>query len=354
MTALASWIAQASNPLRWAVLLALSAVFGMLFWLAHLPAAYLLGPMIAAIVVAVAGGAVKIDKRGALVAQASVGMMMAGSIPPDIMDEISKDWLLFVLGTLSVVAAAGVLGLSITRARIFPGTTAIWGSSPGAATVMVLMSESYGADMRLVAFMQYVRVVSCAAMAMLLVRLIGVPELDTVPAVARTVPVLPSLATFGAALVCAFAAPRLRLPGGALLTALIVGLGLSFSGLLEVVLPAWFLSICFAVVGLSVGMRFTPEVVRHAASAFPRVMMSVIILIATCGVFALALVVFADVDPLTAYLATTPGGADTVAIIATSTDVDVPFVMAMQIARFLFVVLTAPALARYLSRRAAD
>ena len=49
-------------------------------------------------------------------------------------------------------------------------------------------------------------------------------------------------------------------------------------------------------------------------------------------------------DPLTAYLATSPGGADSVAIIAASSNVDVPFVMAMQMARFILVLLVVPVL----------
>ena len=45
----------------------------------------------------------------------------------------------------------------------------------------------------------------------------------------------------------------------------------------------------------------------------------------------------AGVDPLTAYLATSPGGSDSIAIIAASTNVDVSFVMAMQTVRMLAV-----------------
>ena len=40
------------------------------------------------------------------------------------------------------------------------------------------------------------------------------------------------------------------------------------------------------------------------------------------------------------------GGADSVAIIAASSQVDLPFVMAMQVARFMIVLLLGPALAR--------
>jgi len=59
----------------------------------------------------------------------------------------------------------------------------------------------------------------------------------------------------------------------------------------------------------------------------------------------------AHVDPMTAYLATSPGGMDSVAIIATETPVDVPFVMAMQGLRFFAVLLAGPALARLIAGR---
>ena len=59
----------------------------------------------------------------------------------------------------------------------------------------------------------------------------------------------------------------------------------------------------------------------------------------------------AGVDPLTAYLATSPGGADAVAIIAASANVNVPFVMALQTARFMIVLIVGPGVARFIARR---
>ena len=58
----------------------------------------------------------------------------------------------------------------------------------------------------------------------------------------------------------------------------------------------------------------------------------------------------AGTDPLTAYLATSPGGADSVAITAASSNVDVPFVMAMQMTRFILVMLIGPTLVRTVAR----
>jgi uncharacterized protein len=55
---------------------------------------------------------------------------------------------------------------------------------------------------------------------------------------------------------------------------------------------------------------------------------------------------------MTAYLAMSPGGADSVAIIAASSKVDVSFVMALQTARFVVVLLIGPSLARFIAERA--
>jgi uncharacterized protein len=67
-----------------------------------------------------------------------------------------------------------------------------------------------------------------------------------------------------------------------------------------------------------------------------------------------ALHIVVGTDPLTAYLATSPGGAYSVAIIAASSKVDLPFVMTMQIGRAIVAILIGPALARFLVRWAVE
>ena len=47
-----------------------------------------------------------------------------------------EEWPLFLGVVLTVVAASGALGWLMSRSRALPGTTAVWGSSPGAATAM--------------------------------------------------------------------------------------------------------------------------------------------------------------------------------------------------------------------------
>jgi len=73
------------------------------------------------------------------------------------------------------------------------------------------------------------------------------------------------------------------------------------------------------------------------------------LLLALCGGLGVLLGRYAHVDAMTAYLAMSPGGLDAVAIIAASIHLDMPFVMALQTARILLVILIGPSLARLLA-----
>ena len=340
---------------KWALLLALSSAFVVFLELFALPASLLIGPMVAAILLAltVGKGKLRVPFWPLQFGQVLVGLLMARTITPDILGTMAKDAPLFLLFIFSVIAIAAGLGWLLTRWQVLPGTTAVWGSSPGGASAMVIMSEAYGADARLVAFMQYLRVVFVAVGASVVSRLwvaadgaeppplILFPEVDW-PAFA---------ATTAFAALCAYGIHRLRIQGGNIIVPLFLGALLQGFGLLKIELPMWLLAIAYALVGWSIGLRFTRSILRHAARALPRVSASILLLMALCGLMAMALHKFAGIDPLTAYLATSPGGADSVAIIAASSDVDVPFVMAMQTGRFLVVLMIGPTLARFIARR---
>jgi membrane AbrB-like protein len=202
--------------------------------------------------------------------------------------------------------------------------------------------------------MQYLRVVFVVALASSLSALWAVSS-GHVPEIVWFPPVnWPALAaTLAVAVIGALLGRVLRVPAGALMGPLMLGVVLQGLGLLTIELPPWLLSVCYAILGWTIGLRFTRAIIAHAARAMPRVSAALLTLIVFCGGIALLLVAFLDVDPLTAYLATSPGGADTVAIIASSSnvDVDVPFVMAMQASRLFVVMLAGPALTRFVASR---
>jgi membrane AbrB-like protein len=218
---------------------------------------------------------------------------------------------------------------------------------------MVIMSEAYGADARLVAFMQYLRVVFVAVAASVVSRLWVAADGGEPPPLILFPPIdWPAFAlTVALTALSAFVAVRFRIQGGTIIVPLILGSVLQGFGLMKIELPMWLLALSYALIGWNIGLRFTRGIIMHAARALPRVAASILLLMSLCGGMAFALHKFAGVDPLTAYLATSPGGADSVAIIAASSDVDMPFVMAMQTGRFLVILFTGPMLARFIARR---
>jgi membrane AbrB-like protein len=339
--------------LQWVLLLALSAVFALTLEWADLPAALLIGPMLAGIVAGTNGATVRLPKPAFHAAQAVIGCLIAASIEFEILTFFLRDWALFLGAALLTVAASSFLGWLISRWKVLPGTTAVWGSAPGAATAMVLMAEAFGADARLVAFMQYLRVIFVSVAAALVARLwvdtsgVELPATVWFPAIDW-----PAFsATLAIALVGGLAGRILRLPSPYFMGSLILGVGLHLTGLVDFQLPEWLLAVCYAAVGWSIGLNFTRTILRHAVRALGQIVLSILALMAFCGGLAWLLHRHAGIDPLTAYLATSPGGMDSVAIIAAASEnVNLSFVMAMQMARFLFVLLFGPSLARLVAR----
>jgi hypothetical protein len=337
---------------RWAALLALTAGFVALLETARLPAALLLGAMLGGIAMAAADASVRVPNLPYMAAQGIVGCLMARAITPAILVAMLHDWPLVVFAVVSVIAASGGLGWSLARLRLLPGNTAVWGTSPGAANAMILMAEAYGADIRLVAFMQYFRVILVSAAATLVARFWAHAG-GTAAAVVWFPPVhpLPLLETLVLAGLGATLAPRLRIPAGPLILPLFLGAALHGVGAIGIDLPPWLLAISYALVGWSIGLRFSRPILMHVLRLLPRVALTLIALILLCGGIGAVLVPLAGVDPLTAYLATSPGGADSVAIIAASSPVNVSFVMALQVARFMVVLLAGPSVARFVAAR---
>ncbi|MBN8887738.1 MAG: AbrB family transcriptional regulator [Rudaea sp.] len=346
-------LARLSKPAQWGLLAILSAaIAGGLFAL-HLPGALLLGPMFAGIAFGTHGAEVRVPAKAYIGAQAIVGCLIANMITPAIAQTFLAHWPLFV-GTIAATLVASIaLGAGLSRvARTLPGTTAIWGVTPGAAMAMVLMAESFGADARLVAFMQYLRVI-CVALVAAAVAHFWLHLQDVAPVQPVWFPPLDVMAFAGTLAVAAIGAVvgvRSRIQAGALLVPALGAIVLHLGGWLKLELPPWLLTAVYALIGWSIGLRFRRDTLRYSLRALSPILFSIAALIAVCAGLSWLLVQAAGVDALTAYLAMSPGGMDTVAIIAASSHVDLAFVMAMQAVRLIVVIALGPRLAAWVAR----
>jgi len=338
---------------QWLFILVLSLLGAGALEAAALPAALLIGPMLAGIVAGINGATVRVPRLAFGAAQAIVGCLVAASISPGIFPTFAADWPLILGAVAATLIASSMLGWLISRWRILPGTTAVWGSSPGAATAMVLMAGAFGADQRLVAFMQYLRVIFVSMAAAILARLwvdtsgVEVPATVWFPAIDPK----PFAATLLIALVGAGAGRLLKLPSPYFLGTMILGTVLHLGAGIDFQLPQWLLAVSYAAVGWAIGLNFTMPILRHATRALPQIVAAILVLIAICGGVAWLISRTLGIDPLTAYLATSPGGMDSIAIVAAAADnVDISFVMALQTVRFLIVLVLGPSMARLIAR----
>ncbi len=340
-------LSKVPRPAQWLILLLSSVVVTVLLEWCHLPAALLLGAMFAGILMETGGGEIRVSALPFQFSQAVIGCLVASRITPQILKTFEGHWPLFLGTVLAVIAASCTLGWLLHKFRVFPDTTPIWGLLPGAASTMMIMADSFGTDGRLVAFMQYLRVVFVAVAGSLIARfcchtamtsasVIWFPEIHW-PALAETLLFIS---------VCIFLGKKSGIPAGGILVPLVLGAILKDTGLLNLELPPWLLAISYSLLGWNIGLRFTRNILIHAARALPQIVLSVLLLMGFCGGLAVVLVKIAGIDPLTAYLATSPGGVDSAAIIAATSKVDLPFVMSMQTARLLIVLFLGPALSR--------
>jgi membrane AbrB-like protein len=340
-------------PLLWLSLLALSALISAGWGALGLPAALLLGPMIGGIVFGVNGASLNVPRASDVGAQAVIGAMVSASITPSILVTFSHQYLLFCGVMLGTVLGAAGIGWLISRTGLIPGATAVYGISPGAAGPMVLLGEAEGADPRLVAFMQYSRVLLVAVAAALVASFWahvgsthapGAPWLSPVHWV--NLAIVLALALLGQQL-----ARLLRLQAWALLGPMILLSALHAAGWLNIDLPRWLLAAAYALLGWRIGLSFRRDALIHAGRALPVVAAAALCLMGLCGALAWCLTRLAHTDALTAYLATSPGGLDSVAIIAASTPhVDLAFVLALQAVRLVFVICLAPLITRLVVR----
>ena len=341
---------------RWSLLVGLSALFSGIFTLARLPAALLMGPMAAAILLGTSGLSLRVPALLHVASQAVIGTMIARMLTPSVLGALRSEGVILLGMVLATVTASSLLGWMLGRLRVFPGSTAIWGLSPGAASVMMVMAEAYGADARLVAFMQYLRVAVVVAVASMVVRFwVTLPPMP--PGGMRWFASVPPGAFVETLLVAgagAVAGRLLKIPAGAMLVPMVLGALLHGAGLLVLTLPPELLAAAYALLGWGIGLGFTRPILLHALKALPRTLLAILALVSFSGGLALFLVLFLGKDPLTAFLATSPGGMDSVAIIAASgAPVDIPFVMALQTMRFMGVLVAGPVISRFLADRMA-
>jgi len=278
---------------------------------------------------------------------------------PETLVAVARDWLPVLLvgsGTLALSMAAGLL---LGRRRGVSPLTGLLALTAGGASGLVAVTRELGGDERVVAVVQYLRVVLVTV---------------SMPLVAAAVYGASGGAGSGGAgssgaadggpwytgllltVVCAAVglplARVLHVPAGGLLGPMTVALVLTLTGVAGgAAPPAGLVELAYAVIGWQAGVRFTRASLRVVAGLLPAAVALIAAVVAACAALGALLSWLTGVTPLEGYLATTPGGIYAVLATAISSGVDVAFVVAVQVLRVIVMLLVAPAIARWVSGR---
>lgn len=233
------------------ILLALSAVLSFVLFRLHLPAAPLLGPLIAGITLSLRGATIRLPRPFFISAQAIIGCMIARALTPSIFGVLAANWALVLIILLSTLAISALTGWLLVRYSSLPGATGAWGSSPGGASAMVVMAQEYGADVRLVALMQYLRVLFVVGAAVMVVRFaLGGEAQEMTQHIVWFPPLTFNLPlTLLLTAVAGWLGLRLRIPSGAMLLPMLAGALAQGEGMLLLELPEWLLVLAYTALG---------------------------------------------------------------------------------------------------------
>ncbi|MFV3129057.1 AbrB family transcriptional regulator [Niveispirillum sp. KHB5.9] len=316
------------------------------------PAALLLGPLLAGIGFGLGGVAIRPAKSAMLASYTMVGCLAAVAMGRTMGPALLVHLPAFLLMAASTLMVSAGLGWMLGKGGWFRGSTAVWGLAPGGAAGMVAMAQEQGADARMVAIMQYLRILMVTGSAIALAHFLtdGATPLHG----SGWFPPLDAWGlgeTAALALVGALVAHFLRFPSGALLVPGLVGAALVAAGLAKPSVPPLLAAGAYAIIGWNIGLSFTRSTLIDCAQSMPRIITAAIGLIGLCALLGLLVSLLCGVDWLTGYLATTPGGIDAILIIGATVPVDLPFILSAQVVRVLVVLLVGPAFASFVARR---
>ena len=340
-----------------AAVVAGAVLAGLAFAAVGVPTPALFGGLVAGVVRALGlPGRVRVPGPAMTAGQAVVGVTMGALVDLETLRAVAGRWLPVLLVTLATLTLSLGAGLLLRLQRGISPITGAFSMIAGGASGIVAMARDLGADDRMVAVLQYLRVLLIVVLMPVVATVAyGASAGGDGPVTGEHGGHWPAglLVTVGCSVVGLVVGRLVRLPVAALLGPMVATAVVDLTGLVSgVEVPGPVANAAFLVIGLQVGVSFTRESLRTIGRALPLALGVILGLILVSAGLGSVLAAATGASALDGYLATTPGGL--VAVLATASDsgADVTFVLAVQVLRLFVMLLTAPLVARWLRRSA--
>lgn len=340
----------------WLVAAIVGVATGVLLRMLDIPSPTLFAGLIAGCIAALAlDKPPQVGRRTTRVTQAVIGTMIGATITLPALKRLADGWLVAVLVTALTLALSIAGGFALARVGPIGRLTGVLSMIAGGAGTLTSIARELGGDERVVAVVQYLRVLVILLTLPVVVLVVFQESAESPGRAVQTdlwTDLLFTTLSVGLGAVIGWLIP---ISTFFLLGPMAVAATLAISGWFGAVeVPPLVVAACFVLLGLQVGLRFTRASLRMIARLLPAAAILILIVVIGSALLGWLLSVTIGVSPLTAYLATTPGGLPAVLAIAADSDSDVTYVFAVQLARLLLVLMIAPLLSKVLGPERLD
>lgn len=317
------------------------------FHLLSLPLPWLLGPITACLIAALAGVPMRGKPAVNEAMRTILGVAVGATFTTAVLASMTTMWPTLMLIPV-MTALIGVLGvLYFQRLWGYDFATSYYGAMPGGLQDMLVFGEEAGGDVRALSLIHATRVLVIVTALPLLLTFVWQADLTNPPgAAAITLPLGQMALMAFCALIGWQVAKRIGMFGASILGPMILTAALSLTGIIQHRPPAEAIAAAQFYIGMGVGCKYVgvtwTEVRRDVSAALG---FCVILLILTV-IFAEGIHLADLAPPLETILAFAPGGQAELTILALIIGADMAFVVAHHVLRLLVVILGAPLFAR--------
>lgn len=320
--------------------LAIALVGAWMGILVDLPLPWLLGPLLITLFLGSFGISNSCQNRWRMMGQVIIGMVLGLYFTPALMHALSIYWIFILLGVFWSQVLSFALASLQYKFNQLDWATAWFASAIGSASEMVNIAEKHHAQVDKVAASHSLRIVILVVLVPIFMGIYF--DVTWASAVFETphYGVLNTLMFFVFACIVAKLFDHFDMINAWILGPLLLIGSLSYIGLIDQPFPEWFIALGQLCIGWSLGSKFPFSFLKDNQRFLILTILFNFIALSLCILIVLLLMQFMAFDEKILLLGLSPGGIAEMSLTAKNLGLSVPIIVAFQLSRLIFVILT--------------
>ncbi len=318
----------------------------------RIPLAWMLGPMLAVSIAALAGVKVQMPKLALSAILIILGLYIGNYIDQNLINQM-KDWIwtsaiMFIYILLSIF----IVSKYLQKYSGYKDKTSIFSAAPGALGPLLILAEYEKSDLSQVATSHLIRlIIIITVFPFFVVNFSTTEALEIEKFNYMDQNHFDLLILLAGSVLLILIFDKIRVPAALLSGTLVASGALQIFEIASYKLPEQSINYCLLILGASVGCRFADKSINEVAKNTFHSLIATALLVILGVIAALAAGYFVDTNFLTLLLSFCPGGIYEVAVIAIAFDLDPNFVAFHHIIRLLMILFTVPVILRLIDKK---